>query len=76
MNDGLVYDPLSFDGFAFTVFYVFIDNVLQIIDVIDIGVAQAVDGWVDVAGHGNINEKYRAVASCAYGPFYLFAVYD
>ena len=76
LNDGLVHDAFPFDSLPVPVLDVFIDDIFQVIDIIYISIAQAIDFRIDVAGNGDVDEKNRPVFADAHDRFHLIAVQD
>ena len=66
-DHGFVHDALAFYGGPLAVFDVLLDNPLEIVDVVDVDIVQAVDVRIDVPRYGDIDEKQRPVAPAAHG---------
>ena len=50
LNDGLIHDAFPFDSLPIPVLDVFVNDIFQVVDIINISIAQAVDFGIDVGG--------------------------
>ena len=75
-DDGFIDNPFRLDGFPATVLQIFLYDILEVVDVIDIRIVNPVDVRVYIPGYGNVDKEQGAVTPFFHGCLDLFPAYD